>query len=225
MSFRRILIGLDQSFQDSLVFRRALEQAKPHISTMLIVHCLKADHSRNEIPAGQHSSDAIGLYETLRRVQQRRVENELHRAQDTLQLYVEHANAKGIPTQIDCRVAQPEVRICQLAQQWNADLIVMGHRERGGMRQVGFESVTQYVLQRVGCSVMVVNGIEPKQSIHEWDTVPDLRSQQQQQLQLQSNAEAVTLHPPRDGRTLAHQMSSSMTSKTVMSRADKGKRF
>ncbi len=218
MAFHRILIGLDQSFQDSLVFRRALEQAKPHVSAMLIVHCLKADHSRNEMSPGEHSRDAIGLYETLRRVQQRRVENELHRAQDTLQLYLEHANAKGIPTQIDCRVSQPEVRICQLAEQWNADLIVMGHREQGGMRKVGFESVTQYVLQRVGCSVMVVNGVEPKQSIQEWDTVPDLRS-------MRSNAETIVVPPPHDGRTLSHQMSTSMINKTVMSRSDKGKRF
>jgi nucleotide-binding universal stress UspA family protein len=218
MAFRRILIGLDQSFQDSLVFRRALEQAKPHVSSILIVHCLRADHSRNDMSSGSHSRDAIGLYETLRRVQQRRVENELHRAQDTLQLYVEHAKAKGIPTQIDCRAAQPEVRICQLAEQWNADLIVLGHREQGGLRKVSFESVTQYVLQRVGCSVMVVNGVEPKQSIHEWDTVPDLRS-------MRSNAETIVVQPPQGGRALAHQMSSSMTNKTVMSRADKGKRF
>ncbi len=173
MAFRRILICLDQSFQDPLVFRRALEQAKPHVSTMIIVHCLKKESRPTEIPVGDHTSEAIGLYETLRRVQQRRVENERNHAQNTLQTYVDHARTKGIPTQIDCRAAQPEVHICQLAEKWNADLIVMGHPERSGRRQIGFDSVTQYVLQRVGCSVMVVNGVEPKQSLHEFDPVSE----------------------------------------------------
>ncbi len=205
-----------------------------------------------------------------------------------LNLYVEHANAKGIPCQVDCRVVQPEVRICQLAQEWEADLIVLGHRSQGGIRQVGFESVTQYVLQRVGCSVMVVNGIEPRISIHESETVlesmnsdylptfdlprsPDLpcpperlpvRELQPQPAHTQNRitriqadddenslAAGLTYHQARqqshpvaiaqrtsgtdrspsnsdprlDPRALALQMMNS--SKTVMSRTDKGKRF
>jgi nucleotide-binding universal stress UspA family protein len=240
MTFRRILVGLNQSFQDSLVFRRALEQAKPHTSELLIVHSLKPDRDMS-IPAGYHSADALDMYATLQRAKQRRAESELNRSQDILSLYVENAQAKGIPSQIDCRIAQAEVRICELAEHWQADLIVLGHRDQGGVRQVGFESVTQYVIQRVGCSVLVVHGVEARQSIHEWDTVPDLRSQTDAVL-VKGRAENSRLNDPVKSEpqfAMASNYEASLTYrtgqkmpphnltqyKTLMSRPDKGKRF
>lgn len=238
MTFRRILVGLSQSFQDSLVFRRALEQARPHMSELLLVHSLKPDRDMS-IPAGYHTPDALDMYATLQRAKQRRAETELNRAQDTLSLYVENAQAKGIPAQIDCRAAQPEVRICELAEYWQADLIVLGHRDQGGVRQLGFESVTQYVIQRVGCSVLVVHGVEARQSIHEWDTIPDLRSQTDAILvrgrsDPKRSPETVRSNNPFTGtpsialtdRTAQKLPPHNLSQyKTVMSRPDKGKRF
>lgn len=240
MTFRRILVGLNQSFQDSLVFRRALEQARPHESELLLVHSLKPDCDRSSMTAGRHSADAMDMYSTLQRIKQRRADTELSRAQDELSLYGEHAQAQGIPSQIDCRVAQAEVRICELAEHWQADLIVMGHRDRGGIRQVGFESVTQYVLQRVGCSVLIIHGVEAKQSIHDWDTVPDLRSQTEAVLiKGRVNMSRSIVQPAMamagSGREMrawsGYQTEQNLPPnnlsqyKTVMSRPDKGKRF
>jgi nucleotide-binding universal stress UspA family protein len=236
MTFRRIIVGLNQSFQDSLVFRRALEQARPHMSELLLVHSLKPDRDIS-IPGGHHTADALDMYATLQRAKQRRAESELNRIQDMLSLYVENAQAKGIPSQIDCRIAQAEVRICELAEHWQADLIVLGHRDQGGVRQVGFESVTQYVIQRVGCSVLVVHGVESRKSIHEWDTVPDLRSQTDSVLvKGRSENSRSTPHPELQLASTYATASTYRTAqkmpphnlsqyKTVMSRPDKGKRF
>ncbi|MEB3295618.1 MAG: universal stress protein [Synechococcales bacterium] len=183
MTFKRILVGLDQSFKDSWVFSRALEQAKPHLSSLLITHCLRAETDfPTAIPTGvTQDQRALDMYETLRRRQQRKMEQEYRKAQDWLQLYFQQAIAKGIPTRVECNIGLPEVQICELAERWNADLLVVGHREHRGIRQMARDSVSDYILHHAPCSVLVIHGVatpdfdrEYALNAHELDTVPEL---------------------------------------------------
>jgi nucleotide-binding universal stress UspA family protein len=160
MSYKKILVGLDQSFKDSAVFAKALELARPHVSSIMLMHTLKGDRELpDRLPIGKHQDDAKDMYMMLTRIHQQRVEQENHKAQKWLQLYFQQAVAKGIPTQIDCRVTSPALWLCELAHRWGADLIVIGHRENQGLKSVGSNSVSQYVLQHSPCSVLVVHSL------------------------------------------------------------------
>jgi nucleotide-binding universal stress UspA family protein len=183
MTFKRILVGLDQSFKDSWVFSRALAQAKPHISSLLITHCLRTETDFPSAVTSGMGQDAFALdmYETLRRRQRRRMEQEYQKAQDWLQFYFQQATAKGIPTRVECNIGLPEVQICELAERWNADLIVVGHRDQSGIWQAGRDSVSDYILHHAPCSVLIIHGVTPVESdrefsadAHELDTVPEL---------------------------------------------------
>jgi nucleotide-binding universal stress UspA family protein len=161
MSFKHIVVGLDQSFTDSTIFTRALEQAKPHTSSITIVHALKSPPSGLEthLPIGQHTEMAQDLYGILSRQHHARLERSRRQAVNWLDLYLQQAIAKGIPTQIQCPSGNPGLWLCEVAQRSGADLIVIGHRENHGVRSVGNSSVTQYVLQHAACAVLVVQGL------------------------------------------------------------------
>lgn len=161
MSFRRVLVALDHSSKDDWVFGRAIDQVHPQASHLLITHTVKTDRDvQATMPTSldiRNAQDAQSMYDTLRRVQQHRLEHELKKARQWIDLYLQQAIAKGVATQVACQMGNPELKICQLADQWKADLIVIGHRENQGVRQVGMNSVSQYILQHASCSVLVVH--------------------------------------------------------------------
>jgi nucleotide-binding universal stress UspA family protein len=163
MTFKKIVVGLDQSFNDSIIFARALEQAKPHSSSILIMHTLKAHPSTTEIslPIRQHTEVARDMYNILSRQHKERLNRGKRQAENWLDMYVQQAIAKGIPTQVSCPSGNPGLWLCEMSQRWGADLIVIGHRENHGLRSVGHNSVTQYVLQHAPCTVLVIQGELP----------------------------------------------------------------
>jgi nucleotide-binding universal stress UspA family protein len=166
MTFKKIVVGLDQSFKDSSVFTRALEQAKPHSSSIMIVHTLLKSHPSNieiSLPIGQQAEVARDMYSILARQHQERLERSKRQAESWLELYFQQA----IATQVNCQSGNPGLWLCEMAQRWGADLIVIGHCENHGLRSVGNRSVTQYVLQHAPCAVLVIQGEMPLPQLHD----------------------------------------------------------
>ncbi len=173
MTFKKIVVGLDQSFKDSIVFNRALEQAKPHSSSIMIVHTLESHPSSREIslPIGQHAEVARDMYSMLARQHKERLERSKRQAKGWLEIYFQQAIAKGIPTQINCQSGNSGLWLCEMAQRWGADLIVIGHCENHGLRSVGHDSVSQYVLQHAPCAVLVIQGELPTPEFNDVEPV------------------------------------------------------
>jgi nucleotide-binding universal stress UspA family protein len=48
--------------------------------------------------------------------------------------------------------------ICQVAEDWSADVIALGRRGRSGMGELFLGSVSNYVLHHAPCSVLTVQG-------------------------------------------------------------------
>lgn len=61
----------------------------------------------------------------------------------------------AIPVETELRQGIPADTILQVAREGKFDLIVMGHRGRGGFREFLLGSVTKTVLQKAPCSVLV----------------------------------------------------------------------
>lgn len=160
MAFKRILVAIDRSSQASLVFEQALQQARIAGGQLMLAHVVPPP---SDIPAGSFMGVGtiadVDTYATLRRVQQERTQKEVRRAQNWLQPYVEQATAKGVPIETDCRSEEAAVWICKLAQNWQADLIVLGRRGHQGIREIVLGSVSNYVVHHAPCSVLVVQGV------------------------------------------------------------------
>jgi nucleotide-binding universal stress UspA family protein len=65
-------------------------------------------------------------------------------------------NFKKISVEIDCKVGIPGSSICDRAKQWGADIIVIGRRGHSGLAELLLGSVSNYVVHRAHCSVLVV---------------------------------------------------------------------
>jgi nucleotide-binding universal stress UspA family protein len=161
MSFQKVLVALDRSLQTPAVFEQALSEVKPRGNgSLMLVHALRMDA---EIPTGTFMGIGtiadVYTYGTLKQVQQEKIQQERNKSMAWLQTYQQEAIAQDIPTEITCLIGMPGSGICELAQSWGADLIVLGRRGHQGITEVVMGSVSNYVVHHAPCSVLVVQGI------------------------------------------------------------------
>jgi nucleotide-binding universal stress UspA family protein len=74
-----------------------------------------------------------------------------------LQSWSSQANTSGVNTEFTQNTGSPGRMICELATDWNADLIIMGRRGRSGLAEFFLGSVSNYVLHHAPCSVQIVH--------------------------------------------------------------------
>lgn len=157
MPFQRIIAAIDESKNNQKVFDTALQLAQANQARVMLVHCI-SDYPAGEpvvaIPA------EIGMYPRLvdsaYKAQHDWLERRLQQAQNLLQHYCEIAIREGIATDCDRRTGEVGHCLCQSAQEWGADLIVMGRRGRSGLTEALLGSASNYVLHHATCSVLVV---------------------------------------------------------------------
>jgi nucleotide-binding universal stress UspA family protein len=162
MTFQKILVALDLSFRSDFAFSRALQEANPSSSQLMLVHAQRLDpsgygSSYSSARAGRNEAQDITAM--LQRMQSSRMSQETHKAEEQIQAYCHQAIAQGIAAQVAIKPADPGVLICELAHRWGADLIVLARNEHGGIKSHAIGSVGSYVIHHAGCSVLIVQGV------------------------------------------------------------------
>jgi nucleotide-binding universal stress UspA family protein len=157
MVFQRVLVALDRSPQAAAIFEKALNETADQL---LIVHALRMD---TDIPSGTFMGIGtiadLDTYGVMKRLQQEKIQQEREKSIEWLRTYQQQAISKGISTEIACLTGTPGSGICDLARNWNADLIVLGRRGHQGITEVVMGSVSNYVVHHAPCSVLIVQGI------------------------------------------------------------------
>jgi len=158
--YSKILAALDNSESSEWVFRQALELAQANQARLLLVHGLSGEEEGSPLPLPptvdstywMPGADADISFDVWRE-QWEHYETE---GLDRLRRFAAIANEQDISTEFRQIVGRPGKVICQLAQQWQADLIVVGHRGRSGWSELMQGSISNYVLHRASCSVLVL---------------------------------------------------------------------
>ncbi|MEH2149795.1 universal stress protein [Nostoc sp.] len=140
MSFQKILVAVDDSPATATVFVKALELAQRDAAQLMIGHSIELAAS------SQLTVNLIDL------------EIETQQAQSLLQLYYQKAKILGIMAESSYQTGHPGTNICDLAQSWGADLIVLGRRGLNGFAELLAGSVSNHVVHHAPCSVLVVQG-------------------------------------------------------------------
>ncbi|MGF1491191.1 MAG: universal stress protein [Microcoleaceae cyanobacterium] len=75
-----------------------------------------------------------------------------------IQPYVQKASDQQISVQHKCAPFRnnPAAEICRQADDWGADLIIVGRHGRTGLAEAFMGSVSNYVVHHAHCSVLVV---------------------------------------------------------------------
>jgi len=154
MNFKRILVAINHSPLTSIVFDRALHLAQQEQAHLMILHCVA------EFSQGIESENRYGLYPNDTAFSQflytEPIQSENHEAESWLQEYCQKAMALNVPVEHQHQLGDPGTTICSVAQQWNADLIVLGRHDHAAIVEFFTGSVSNHVMHHANCSVLVI---------------------------------------------------------------------
>ena len=153
----KILVALDRSPASQTIFHHALVLAKAMPTELMLLHVLSTEDQGSP---GLEAITTTGYYPVLQAEQiklyQQHWQAYVNESLTELQLMAEQANASGIATEIKQLSGQPGRTICQVAQDWGAELIMIGRRGHSGLSELILGSVSNYVVHHASCSVFIV---------------------------------------------------------------------
>lgn len=159
--YRKILVALDHSSLKTHLLGKAIAMAKLMKADLMIVHALSAyEEGSPGLPVRAYHSyypitDSIA-WDTY----QKRWESYEREGIDELRKFAAEATTQGIKTEFTQTAGDPGRVICDIANSWQADLIVVGNRGRSGLSEFFLGSVSNYVMHHAPCSVLVVHGAD-----------------------------------------------------------------
>lgn len=157
--FHKILVAMDNSDSSQQIFEKALVLGKATEAQLMLLHVLSNEEEgcpdSPYVPGiesyGAFNEEIIKSYhEQWRAYEERGLEKLRSRA--------EQAKLAGISAEFTQIVGSPSRTICEMAHDWDADLIVIGRRGRSGLSELFLGSVSNYVTHHAHCSVLTVQG-------------------------------------------------------------------
>jgi nucleotide-binding universal stress UspA family protein len=162
---KKILVALDRSEMGQQVFEQALALAKAMSAQLFLLHVLSPEEEGSPyIPMLSNVDYYPGLSGQSLDLYQKQWDRFQHEGLRMLQSFCAQANTAEINTEFTQVLGNPGNTICKWAAQWEADLIVMGHRGRSGLAEFFLGSVSNYVLHHTACSVYIVHHPQSKKN-------------------------------------------------------------
>jgi nucleotide-binding universal stress UspA family protein len=155
MIYNKILVALDKSPQTCIVFEGALEIAQKCGSQLMLFHCINSNLVQEPFSSIGTIGD-VDIYGTLHKQYQQNLLHEIEQVNIWLENCCQQANIKKIPAEFKHGFGEVGKQICDLAESWGADLIVLGRRGHKGITEILLGSVSNYVLHHAPASVLVV---------------------------------------------------------------------
>jgi nucleotide-binding universal stress UspA family protein len=157
--FKKILVAVENNQISLQVFDEALSLAKATNANLMLMHVMSPfdQHYINPI-----SVDPYSYYPTLHSETIVQTLNQWDALQQEginfLSMLCKRAMQLGITTEFTQNLGEPGRIICEIARNWQADLIIVGRRGRVGLSEFFLGSVSNYVLHHAPCSVLTVQG-------------------------------------------------------------------
>lgn len=154
----KILVAVDPRNTNPQVFAQAIHLAQLHESELHICHCI---HDLLPPASNVFAGGSLGMYggsfsPELFEQSQSLIQEERQRINLWLQQFIHHAQAQGVNATFHHGEGDPGFYICKLAQDWQADLVVVGRRGRSGLSEMLMGSVSNHVVHHAPCAVLVV---------------------------------------------------------------------
>jgi len=152
MVYHKILVALDRSLQAETVFEKGLGLAQHFSAQMMIFHRLTLEESHLFTYVGPYGHTLTNFSQAV----QDQMAEETEQTRKWLNYYCHRAQETGVSCDWEWKMGDTGRWICNLAKTWRADLIVVGRRGRHEVAEALLGSVSNYVLHRAYCSVLVV---------------------------------------------------------------------
>lgn len=152
----KILVAVDRSESNPIVFDSALALAQAINAKLMLLHVISEDEPGYPVLPTYISYPYPILDERDYEVYQEKLEEYKQRGIDFLKSLTEKATEAGVKTEYTQLCGNPGRKICELADTWGADLIVVGSRGLKGLKEMFLGSVSNYVTHHAPCSVLIV---------------------------------------------------------------------
>jgi len=157
----KILVTIDNSESSQQVFDEAVFLAKVTDASLMLLHVLS--------PLDEQYIDPLFLKPTILYPQLQgnnsKYAHDWEKLKEDrfnwLRWLSEKAAQLGVKAEFSQNIGEPSRMICDIARNWEADVIVIGRRGRRGLSELLMGSVSNYVLHHAPCSVFTVQGIVP----------------------------------------------------------------
>ena len=150
----KILIAVDRSQNNKFVFDTAVSLAKTTGADLMLLHILDKKEPEHPI-APTYTYYPIMEESNYETYQQEYAKYKQH-GLEFLKNLTEEATAAGVSTEFTQLAGNPGRMICELADNWSADLILVGSRGLKGLKEMFLGSVSNYVTHHAPCSVLIV---------------------------------------------------------------------
>jgi nucleotide-binding universal stress UspA family protein len=166
---KKILVALDRSEAYQPILNEALSLAKATHSSLLLFHVLRPFDQGYPYPMYPSGDAYPALYDEAIQQYTQQLQELEQEGILFLRSLSHQAMALDIPAEYTQSSGDPGKLICEAAENWHADTIIMGRRGRSGLQEVLLGSVSNYVLHHAPCSVMIIQGIlSDSQALNEY---------------------------------------------------------
>jgi nucleotide-binding universal stress UspA family protein len=151
--YTKILAAFDQSSRGRQIFEAALTLAKANHAVLMLLHILSRDAEDNPI---RYSPKLMSYDEDDLKVYRQEWEEFVQSTYQRLESLKQEAMIEGVAAEFKQLEGSPGKTICNFAQEWGADLIVIGRRGYSSASEMFIGSVSSYIIHRCNCSVHIV---------------------------------------------------------------------
>ncbi len=161
MSFKKILVAIDNSPLCPYVFEKTLALAQSNQGIIKLLHCISPEGIVEPmlLDASLDPTMSSTLMANDYQTQQILMERRLADGQALLKQYDETATRQKVSTESECVFGDAGDQLCEVAKVWAADVVVVGRRGRTGLAEALLGSVSNYVVHHAPCSVLVVQEV------------------------------------------------------------------
>jgi len=141
----RTLLAIDDSRFSQAAIETVIEQARPHDTDVRILHVVESP----PLLVAREMGGYDPALETALESQKQNAEALVLKAAELLR-------ARGLKVAATLEVGDPKSKILDVAEEWRADLIVVGSHGRRGFERFLMGSVSDAVARHAKCSVQIV---------------------------------------------------------------------
>jgi len=141
----KVLLAIDESEPSEVAARMVLEQVRPGSTEVCILNVVR-------LPTLLVAREMVGYDPALENMWDMRVEA----AKGMVERIAERLRASGAKTSTAVEFGEPKAKILEVADQWEADLIVMGSDRRTRLTEYLPGGIPEAVARRAHCSVEIV---------------------------------------------------------------------
>ena len=154
--FKKILVAIDSSTMNRKVFEAGLSLAKTTGASLMLLQVLSSEEKIYPSPFRYYGRESEAIDKSMLDLYQQHWQKLEKEGLELLQSLRKEATKAGVKTEFKQSFGYPGRNICELAQTWSAELILVGSRGLTGLKEMFLGSISNYVTHHAPCSVLIV---------------------------------------------------------------------